>query len=75
MTTPTPAQVEQVEHPELPAGAERFTFGLAHDVAQLIESHGYEPFDGPAMVQLQQHLFHLLHGVERGDTRCYGGAR
>jgi hypothetical protein len=60
---------------DLPAGADRFTMGLAIGVAKAIEAHGYEPLDGPAMVQLQQHLFHFLHGRERGDTQCYGGAR
>jgi hypothetical protein len=39
----------------------RFTFGLILEVAKVLEAHGYERFDGPQFVDLQQHLFHLLH--------------
>jgi hypothetical protein len=34
----------------------------------VLEAHGYERFDGPQFVELQQHLFVLLHG-DAGD-RC-----
>jgi len=60
--------------PEPPqSGDPRFTVGLAIDVARVLEQHGYEPLNGGQIVELQQHLFHLLHGNPGGD--CHGGAR
>jgi hypothetical protein len=53
-----------------PGAEERFTFGLVLDVAKALEAHGYGRFDGPQFVELQQHLFHLLHCG--ADDRCTG---
>ena len=59
-----------------PRGHSRFTIGLMLDVAKVLADHGYPPFTAPAeFVELQQHLFHLLHGRERGDPMCHGGSR
>jgi hypothetical protein len=52
------------------APEERFTFGLILDVLKVLEAHGYERFDGPRFVELQQHLLCLLHG-KPGDG-CTG---
>lgn len=60
---------------DLPAGAERFTTGLVLDVGKVLVEHGYAALDGRALVELQQHLLHFLHGAERGTDRCYGGTR
>jgi hypothetical protein len=51
-------------------GTERFTMGLVIDVAAVLASHGYGPFEeGRQFVELQQHLLHLLHGdPDRGCT-------
>ena len=51
------------------AAERRFTFGLLIDVAKVLEAHGYEALDGRQLVELQQHLLHLLHG---GSERCTG---
>jgi hypothetical protein len=51
----------------------RCTRGLALDVTNVLEEHGYEPVNGGQFVELQQHLFHFLHGDPAG--RCDGGAR
>lgn len=50
-----------------------FTFGLLADVARVLENHGYGPFDGRDLVELNLHLLHMLHGAEDGDDRCFGG--
>jgi hypothetical protein len=64
-TTPTTAHPTPDARPE-----SRFTFGLTLDVAKVLEAHGYDRFDGPQFVELQQHVFVLLHG-DAGD-RCTG---
>jgi hypothetical protein len=64
-TTPTTAHPTPDQRPE-----SRFTFGLILDVAKVLEAHGYERFDGQQFVELQQHLFVLLHGDV--DDRCTG---
>ncbi len=46
----------------------RFAFGLIHDVAKVIEQHGYPPVTaGLDLVELQQALFGFLYAA--------GGAR
>lgn len=58
--------------PPVRQGTDRFTRGLVIDVARVLEAHGYGPFTGGgSYVEVQQHLFHLLHG-EPGDG-CTGG--
>jgi len=52
---------------------DRFTLGLTLDVARVLEDHGYEPFNGGQVVELQLHLAHFLHGDPEGS--CQGGAR
>jgi hypothetical protein len=64
-TTPTPTDPT----PERTADP-RFTLGLILDVLKVLEAHGYERFDGPRFVELQQHLFCLLHGGP--DDGCSG---
>lgn len=54
-------------------GTSRFTYGLVIDVARVITEHGYGELSARGHVELQQHLFHFLHGTDRGDERCYGG--
>lgn len=54
-------------------GTSRFTYGLVIDVARVIAEHGYGELSAQGYVQLQSHLFHFLHGAERGDDRCFGG--
>ncbi|QDY10231.1 hypothetical protein FJK98_26355 [Micromonospora sp. HM134] len=45
----------------------RFTFGLVHDVAQVLAAHGYPPMTGPYdgcgadLLALQQALFSLIY--------------
>jgi len=51
------------------------TMGLVIDIAELIEFYGYGTLDGRELTELQQHLFHFLHGRARGDTHCTGGTR
>jgi len=54
----------------------RFTIGLALDVARVIADHGYPPLtSGRDLLELEMHLFYLLHGRERGYIGCHGGAR
>lgn len=58
--------------PSTRQGTDRFTQGLMIDVARVLEAHGYGPFTGGRLyVELQQRLFHFLHG-EPGDA-CSGG--
>lgn len=58
--------------PSTRQGKDRFTMGLVIDVARVLEAYGYGPFDGGRpYVELQQHLFHLLHGEPGGA--CSGG--
>lgn len=64
-TTATTTHTTPDQGPE-----QRFTFGLVLDVAKVLEGHGYGRFDGPQFVELQQHLFHLLHCG--ADDRCTG---
>jgi hypothetical protein len=52
-------------------GDPRFSAGLVVDVAHVIEDHGYDSLNGGQVVELQQHLFHLLHGS--ADDACIGG--
>jgi len=52
---------------------DKFTLKLTLDVARVLEDHGYEPFNGGQVVELQLHLAHLLHGDPAGQ--CQGGAR
>jgi hypothetical protein len=41
----------------------RFTLGLTHDVAKVLEGHGYPPISsGLDFVDLQQALFKFLYG-------------
>lgn len=50
----------------LPRTAEdpRFSFGLAFDVARVIEQHGYPPIEaGLDLVELQQALFAFLYST------------
>lgn len=54
-------------------GDPRFTVGLALDVARVLERHGYEALNGGQVVELQSHLFLLLHGDPDGS--CTGRAR
>lgn len=67
-TVPSPAPAG-----DQPAGDPRFTLGLTLDVARVLEQHGYEPCNGGQFVELQQHLFHFLHGDPA--SRCTGGAQ
>jgi hypothetical protein len=55
-TTPTPTD-------PTPGRADdpRFTLGLTLDVIAVLVSHGYEPFDAARFIELEQHLFCLLH--------------
>jgi hypothetical protein len=64
-TVPTPAA------PWDGPGDPRFTVGLLVDVGRVIEAHGYDRLNGGQLVELQQHVFHLLHGNPGGD--CHGG--
>ena len=60
-----------------PGGDPRFTIGLTIDVAKVLAEHGYDDVtrDHRAFVELEMHVFHFLHGRERGYTQCHGGAR
>jgi hypothetical protein len=41
---------------------QRFTFGLVHDVAEVLAGHGYPPLvAGGDLVELQQALFRFLY--------------
>jgi hypothetical protein len=40
-------------------------------VRRVIEDHGYSHLHGGHLIELQLHLFHLLHGNPGGD--CRGG--
>jgi hypothetical protein len=64
-TTPTSTDPRLETAPK-----ERFTFGLILDVIKVLEAHGYERFDGPRFVELELHLFCLLHGGP--DDGCIG---
>lgn len=51
-----------------PIDDDRFTFGLAVDVAQVLVEHGYPPLHGGAdLVELQQALFSFLY-VQPGEA-------
>ena len=65
---------DTVEDPAAPtpASTRRFTMGLLLEVAEIVESHGYGPFDGRDFVELKQHLLQLLHG---DGGRCIGHSR
>lgn len=53
----------------LPEDDSRFTFGLALDVADVLEGHGYEPLTaGLDYVDLQQALFGFLYGDRPGTA-------
>jgi hypothetical protein len=66
-TTPAPGR---------PDGDPPFTIGLAVDVTKVIADHGYPPLaEGRDLLELEEHLFHLLHGREQGWHGCHGGAR
>jgi hypothetical protein len=57
-------------------GTDRFTMGLVIEVAEVLEAHGYGRCDGRQFVELQQHLFHFLHGTSGGcNGRRMDGAR
>jgi hypothetical protein len=60
---------------EQAAADPRFTLGLALDVARVLGQHGYDGIstDGHAVMELQAHLFHFLHG--RAGRECMGGVR
>jgi len=66
-TTPTTTNPTTSTAPE-----DRFAVGLLIDVAKVLEAHGYGPCDGRQLVELQLHLFHLLHG-DGGE--CTGGTQ
>ncbi|HET6949924.1 MAG TPA: hypothetical protein VFI47_06105, partial [Acidimicrobiales bacterium] len=74
-TTGTPKDVPMCGHAtDLPAPGEgdpRFNVALVIAVARVIEEHGYDPLNGGQVVELQQHLHHLLHGCTEGT--CAGG--
>lgn len=56
------------QYPISPAPADdpRFTFGLAKDVADVLEAHGYPKITaGLDFVELQQALFRFLYGTAR----------
>jgi hypothetical protein len=40
----------------------RFTFGLTHDVANVLKDHGYPPPTGLDFADLQQAPFKFLYG-------------
>lgn len=44
-----------------PADDPRFTFGLMHDVAKLIEARGYPKLEPDDLVDLQQALFRFIY--------------
>ena len=45
----------------------RFNFGLLHDVAKVLEAHGYPPLrSGRDLVELQQALYRFIY---IGDPR------
>lgn len=45
----------------------RFTFGLFHDVARVLESHGYPELTGADYVELQQALFRFLYDTTQEE--------
>lgn len=51
-------------------GTDRFTMGLVIEVAEVLEAHGYGRCDGRQLVELQQHMFHFVHG--KPDDGCTG---
>lgn len=46
----------------VPADDTRFSFGLTHDLAQLIERAGYPPIASGDFIRLQQALYRFLYG-------------
>lgn len=57
-TTPAPA------YPVTPPGDDdpRFTFGLLHDITQVLAAHGYPPVSARAdLVRWQQALFATIY--------------
>jgi hypothetical protein len=52
-----------------------FTMGMVVEVAEVIEAQGYNVLSDRELVELQQHLFHFLHGRGRGDDHCTGDVR
>lgn len=51
-----------------PADDDRFSLGLALDVAQVLVQHGYPPMQGGLdLVELQQALFRFLY-VQPGEA-------
>ena len=58
ITTPAPA------YPLTPPGGgdPRFTYGLLHDITQVLAAHGYPPVSDPAdLVRWQQALFATIY--------------
>ncbi len=46
----------------------RFSFGLTHDVAEVLVRHGYPPVTaGADLVELQLSLFRFLYGPSGGE--------
>jgi hypothetical protein len=56
-----------------PAADKRFTYGLAMDVAAVLEQAGYPPVrTGSDLTRLQEHLFAFLYGSGMGVVRDGG---
>lgn len=60
-TAPPSAPGRVLPLPDTDAESARFTFGLLHDVAKVLEAHGYPALTGLDVVQLGQALFGLLY--------------
>lgn len=63
-STPTPGELPGRTYPvavEPGATDDRFTMGLALDVAAVLEAHGYPAPAGLDMVDLQSALFRVLY--------------
>ena len=59
-TTPDAPLVRTYPLPA-PDNDPRFTFGLIHEIAKTLESHGYPALTGMDAVDLMQALFRLLY--------------
>lgn len=61
-TTPAATAARVLPLPQSNAEGARFTFGLIHDVAAVLEAHGYPRLTGRDMTELMAALFSVLYG-------------
>ena len=47
---------------------DRFTFGLALDVADVLTRHGYPAVTGADLVEVQQAMFRLIYQTRHNDV-------